>query len=426
MTHRLFSYLTLTALALTFFACQEDSTFAPDATAAAQVSTVEELDATFAAEDAAALQLDDEVYVSTAAIDAALGELTGLQKSGHGRGAARATTVYTQTNTVDNEVVVFTAANDGTLTETGRFRTQGDGSNDNLANQGALFLDQRNDLLYAVNAGSDELTVFSVNGDGTLGFLNKVRTQGTRPVSVTAYENIVYVVNAGTDNVEGFRLNRRGRLVSLPNSVRALSSTGTAPAQISFKPNGRALLVTEKATNALTSFAVRPNGRLSRTANVLTAANDTPFGFDFLRGRTLVSEAAGGAAGAGTVSTYRLRNDGTVRLLSGPLQLDQAATCWVSANRRTGYVFATNTADDSVSSLTLGGNDLSLINGGQTTLADFTPHDAGQNRAGTYLYVVTIGSDEVISYRIGTGGSLTQIDTDGNLGDFSSGIQVRR
>ncbi|OAV46218.1 beta-propeller fold lactonase family protein [Lewinella sp. 4G2] len=426
MTLRFSTYFSLLLAGLVLVGCQEEQLVTPSETIddSASFDLVDD----FAAEDAEMLKLDADEYVSSAELAAMVEEQfaakgDALQKNTTNR---RGTTVYTLTNSVvDNEVIVFDAADDGTLTESGRFRTQGQGSDDNLANQGALFLDNRSNLLYAINAGSNELTVFGVNRNGSLGFLDKIATQGERPVSVTAYENVIYVVNAGTDNVEGFRLNRNGRLRQMNNSVRPLSSTGTAPAQISFKPNGQALLVTEKATNQLTSYRVNRAGRLSRPS-FLTAANNTPFGFDFLSGRTIVSEAAGGNDGLGTASVYRLRNDGTVRLLSGPTELGETATCWISANRRTGNVFATNTASSNISSLALAGNDLAITNGGQTTPAPTIVHDAGQNREGTYLYAVTIGSDEVLSYRIGDNGSLVQIDTDPTLADFASGIVVRR
>ena len=420
MNLRFSTYLTLLLAAFVFLGCQDDQDQLVPTTIATDATTFE-VNEDFEGEDADLLELDAEVYVSPAELGTELKVDIEADKWG-----SRATTVYTQTNDpAGNEVVFYTAADDGTLTETARYATGGTGSGDNLANQAALFLDNYYSLLYAVNAGSSELSVFYVYRDGSLHLLDKVATQGTRPVSVTAYGNIVYVVNAGTDDVEGFRLRRNGTLRSLPNSVRPLSASGTAPAQISFKPNGRALMVTEKATNTITSFAVRRNGRLSNP-NTTVSAGATPFGFDFLRGRTIVSEAAGGDENAATVSVYRLRNNGTVRLLNGPVAVNQTATCWVSTNRRTGNVLVTNTASSNISSLALAGNGLTFTNGGEVTPAVMTPHDIGQNRAGTYAYVVTIGSDEVLSYRVGANGALTQIDADGGIGDFSSGIVVRR
>ena len=63
-------------------------------------------------------------------------------------------------------------------------------------------------------------------------------------------------------------------------------------------------MVTEKATNKLTSYRVREGGQIG--APLVTASNGvTPFGFTFdRRGTLLVSEAFGGAAGASAVSSH--------------------------------------------------------------------------------------------------------------------------
>ena len=419
MTTRIQPLFTLGLVGLLLAGCQEDVPLTP--TEIATDAPESALDADFDAEDQDVLQLDADIYVSAEEI-AAIGEKFNPTGKSQRR---RATTVYTQSNTAENNVVIaYAAAADGTLTEMDRFATGGAGTDENLANQGAVSLNPLTRLLYAVNAGSNELSVFYVNLDGSLTLLDKVATQGERPISVSSYQNVAYVVNAGSDNVEGFYFARSGRLLPLPESVRPLSGAGTNPAQISFTPNGRAMLVTEKATNTLTSYSVQRNGRLSNPL-FTGSAGATPFGFDFFRGAVVVSEANMGEAGQGSVSVYRLSNNGRIRLLDGTNELNETATCWISANRRTGNIFATNTNSNTISSLRLERRrSLVITNGGDVTPAEFTVHDAGQNRLGTFLYVLTIGSDQVISYRIGDNGSLEQIDSDATEADFASGIAV--
>ena len=76
--------------------------------------------------------------------------------------------VFVMTNAVDkNEVIAYRRATDGTLQETGRFATGGRGSggnNDPLESQGSLTLSQDHTLLFAVNAASGSVSVFSVHG----------------------------------------------------------------------------------------------------------------------------------------------------------------------------------------------------------------------------------------------------------------------
>ena len=75
--------------------------------------------------------------------------------------------VFVQTNGVAGNTIV---AYDGALHQTGTYPTGGEGgieagaAADPLASQGSLTLDRAHGLLYAVNAGSDTVTVFGVHG----------------------------------------------------------------------------------------------------------------------------------------------------------------------------------------------------------------------------------------------------------------------
>lgn len=127
--------------------------------------------------------------------------------SGHSHG----TSVFVQSDdTTANGVVAYHRAADGGLTRRGVYGTGGrggvlDGSAvDHLASQGSLAYDRHEGLLYAVNAGSDTLTVFAVDGD-RLERLQIIPTGGDFPVSVTFHDNRVYVLNAlDGGSVQGF------------------------------------------------------------------------------------------------------------------------------------------------------------------------------------------------------------------------------
>src|ERR1700722_18722547 len=78
--------------------------------------------------------------------------------------------VFVMTNAADrNEVISFSRAADGSLQEGHRFATGGRGSggnNDPLESQGSLTVSHDHTLLFAVNAGSGEISVFGVHGSG--------------------------------------------------------------------------------------------------------------------------------------------------------------------------------------------------------------------------------------------------------------------
>src|SRR5271170_2000102 len=175
--------------------------------------------------------------------------------------------VFIMSNSVDrNEVIAFAQAADGTLHESGRFPTGGRGSggnNDPLESQGSLTLSQDHTLLFAVNAGSGEISVFRVHGSD-LSLADKQLSGGSEPNAVAQLGHLVYVLNAGgSSNVVGFRVKEDGRLSQIPHSLSFLSTNTSGAASLAFSPNGQFLVVTERETNDIDVFSVHSNGTLS-------------------------------------------------------------------------------------------------------------------------------------------------------------------
>ena len=116
------------------------------------------------------------------------------------------------------------------------------------------------------------------------------------PVSLTSYKDWLYVLNAGgSGNISGFAVGKNGALSPLAGSTQPVSNggVGAAPAlaQIAFSSDGSTLVVTEKSTNLIDTYAVE-NGVASAPVPH-PAAGLTPFGFAFDRhGHAIVSEAA--------------------------------------------------------------------------------------------------------------------------------------
>ena len=136
--------------------------------------------------------------------------------------------VFVQTNDLaHNTIVAYTRESDGHLTRVGEFATGGRGGVeqdvplDSLASQDSLTYDAAHRLLFAVNAGSDTVTSFAVDG-AHLSRQQTVPSGGVFPVSVSADHDRLFVLNAGgTGNVTGYRINPAGRLTALPGASRA-------------------------------------------------------------------------------------------------------------------------------------------------------------------------------------------------------------
>jgi DNA-binding beta-propeller fold protein YncE len=277
---------------------------------------------------------------------------------------------------------------------------------DHLSSEGSLAYDRQAGLLYAVNAGSNTISVFRVRGD-RLSRSQVISSGGQFPVSIAAHGDQVFVLNAwGGASVAGF-LQVGGYLIAVPSWTRDLGLgttsstvfTGT-PGQIGFTPGGSQLVVTTK--NAANTVDVFRDGLFGPSAEptVTSLPGTIPFGFTFDRyGHLALTETA-----INTVATFALSADGKLTQL-GSAATGQAATCWITAAPQ-GILYASNAGSGTESTLSTGPA------GGITQLGT-TPTDAGTVDAavssdGQYLYVQAGGPGDVDAYRIGPGGVLTQ------------------
>lgn len=327
--------------------------------------------------------------------------------------------VYTQSNDMSsNEIVAYSRNAKGLLSESGRYATGGQGTGSGLGSQGAVALSSDHQRLFAVNAGSNELSVFGVQPGG-LDLLDSVQSGGEQPVSVTVHGNLVYVVHAGgSGNITGFTLSNDGNLTSLSGSTQNLSNDGDGaapgPAQISFTPNGGHLVVTEKASNLIGVYPILDEGKAGSPA--FTASNgQTPFGFSFSKKNVLlVSEAFGGGEGLSATSSYAIGGDGSLELISGSVLSDQSAACWAVTTQNGKYTYISNTQSGTVTGYSVGNNgaiELLDANGitGSTGGQDTIPIDMALSNNSRYLYVLNAGSDDIVSYRVQSDGSLTTL-----------------
>jgi 6-phosphogluconolactonase len=347
--------------------------------------------------------------------------------------------VYVLTNQVENSVAVFHRGAQGTLTPAVEFPTGGAGdpvpqggsgpAPDPLASQGALILGRGNQLLFAVNAGSNQISVLRVGRAG-LTLVDVVDSGGIRPISLALHENLLYVLNeGGTPNITGFTVGDDGTLTPLAGSTQPLIGGAAAdPAQIGFSSDGTLVVVTEKAGNRLDTYTIDENGLPS--APIDNPSNGmTPFGFASNNAGTLiVSEAFGGAPNQSTLSSYGASEDGTLNVISGSVPDFQTAACWVVTTNNGKFAFASNTASGSVSSYRVSGEDgtLALVNSvAGDTGADSAPIDMAMNNSSRFLYVLAGGSQSVASFRVEKNGNLTLIDSDGELPLGAQGIAAK-
>ena len=319
--------------------------------------------------------------------------------------------VFTSSNdSAGNELLVYARAPEGGLTLVDHASTGGTGTGAGLGSQGAVALSRDGSFVFVVNAGSHTVSTFGLHGS-TLTPMSTVDAGGLQPISVAEHDGLVYVLDAGGDgNVAGFR-NSHGVLTPVAGSVRGLSGPAPAPAQVGFTEDGDAIVVSEKATNRLTSYRVKDDGSLRRAAIVTPTPGMTPFGFAFnRRNRLIVSEAFGGAPGASTVSSFRFDNTApaTPIVVSAAVPDTQTAACWVAVTPDGHHAYVTNTGSSSVSSYHVqpdGTITLMQAAAGDTGPGS-APIDVAASPDGGHLYVLNAKTATLSSFKVKDDGTL--------------------
>jgi 6-phosphogluconolactonase len=266
--------------------------------------------------------------------------------------------VYVNDNTAGtNTIGAFDRHADGTLTpEAGSpFAAGGGGTGAGLASQGALQISPDGRFLIAADAGSNQISVLRIRGNGSLKLVHDgvVSSGGVLPVSVAIHGDLVYVANSGTggSNYTGFRLGRNGRLKPIAGSAVALPD-GSQPGDVLFNGDGTKLAGTRVGTSQIDSFTVGSGGLLTAApGSPFPAQGLGPFGSEFRPtspGQLFVSNAHN--TGTGTVSAFADSADGTLTSIgSSPFADNQTAPCWVEISHDGQFLFTVNTGSGTIS-----------------------------------------------------------------------------
>ena len=333
--------------------------------------------------------------------------------------------VFAKTNSVEgNQIIAYFRAPNGSLIEGNHFATGGRGSGgttDPLGSQGSLILSQDHSLLFAVNPGTGDISVFRVNG-ANLQLIQVVSSGGSAPVAIAQHGNLVYVINfAGNSNVVGFHLDEDGHLAMIPNSIRFLSATNTGASSLAFSPDGRFLLVTEKVTNNIDVFSVNSDGSLSQpafTPDPIPGVFDVVFSND---GAALILQTGGSrTTNASTVSSYLVQDGGTLVPVTGSVPTLGTFACWIALTPDGQFAFASNTLTSSISGFAIGGSGTVTALPG-TVVASLptgaTNLDIAVSDDAKFVYTMNTGAGTIGIFALQPNGSLKTIG-------FASGLSA--
>ena len=332
--------------------------------------------------------------------------------------------VFIMSNSVDrNEVIAFAQAADGTLHESGRFPTGGRGSggnNDPLESQGSLTLSQDHPLLFALNAGSGQISVFDVHGSH-LELSDKVQSEGSEPNAIAQRGNLVYVLNTGgSSNVAGFVLEG-DHLHYIKNSLAFLSTNTSGAASIAFSPDGNFLAVTERLTNDIDVFKVQTDGTLSPIV-INPSAGPGAFSVSFApNGVALVSETGPvNVSNGSAISSYAILANGTLSAISTSVPTLGGANCWNVVTPDGRFVYVSNAGSSTISGFAISSTGaLSALPGtvvGENP-AGATNLDLAVSADGRFLFTLNSMDGTIGTFAIQKDGTLKNL---GPANGFSS------
>ena len=334
--------------------------------------------------------------------------------------------VFTATNGANgNAVVAFARGDDGSLIFAGTFNTGGKGiggTTDPLASQYSLLLDGEDDrLLFVVNAGSNNVSTFRVNG-ASLTLVGTTGSGGTLPTSLAIAKHTLYVLNAGSNTVRGFDVGPNGDLTANTAASAALSTGASGAAAIRASRDGKFLVVTEKGSRTIDVFAIGGQGQLGSAVQT-ASAGIAPFGFDFVKESQIAVSEAGSAA----ASLYAVAKSGALAVESPSVSTNgQAAPCWLIATTNGRFAYTANAGSGTISGYSVDAQGMfrllmpTGISG--STGAGSTPLDLDLSRGDRYLYVLESGAGRIGAFAVGEQGSLTALAGIGGLTP-QSGLQ---
>lgn len=345
--------------------------------------------------------------------------------------------VFAMTNSsTGNRIVRYRRAPDGRLTRQGSVSTHGVGIGVDLDTQGPLRLSDDRRFLYAVNAGSDTVTVFSVQGT-TLTFVKTVYA-GDEPTSLTVHGNLVYVLDGSvaSNSIRGFTAGTDGSLTPINGSIQPLSSPIAVPGDIEFSPDGSLILVTEKTTAltldppiALDAFKIDGNG-VAGPAMRDASAGVRPFSLAFrTNDQVLVAESYDATPGRAAVSSYGVGPNGSLNVKSRSVPNHQTDTCWIIVTHDGRFAYTANFGAGTISQYRIANDGTVSLAQGQAAFLgqNSQPVDLGQTADSRYVYLLLRGTGAVAAFRVGDSGALSSLGiVKGGLpvADGASGLAV--
>ncbi|KAI0342855.1 hypothetical protein BDW22DRAFT_1329877 [Trametopsis cervina] len=356
-----------------------------------------------------------------------------------------------------NFIVAAELHNDGSLRFDKAVSTRGLGQHgitdpngpDPLFSQGAVKASATGKVLAAVNAGSNTVSLFSIDPKNPINIKligQPVSSEGEFPLSLAFNKDgsRACVLNGGAvNNVNCYKVDSKLGLVAIPQTLRALNINQTTPAtgpggsasHLIFSEDNTKLIASVKGTppNAAGFFAVwdvASDGTLSKNFAKVDPPKGglLPFGMAVIPGmNALVSTDAGLGFETIDLSSAKANSNSTSNKDVATEVKDQKAVCWVAHSGKTGNFYMTDIGTSKVTEVSIDSNLKATIvkQYQQTENSATTDDEVATLNNKDFLYVLQPNATSVAVLRLDAPGNASNVGNF-NLGDAakSSGLTV--
>jgi DNA-binding beta-propeller fold protein YncE len=310
-----------------------------------------------------------------------------LDAGAPGAAASAVATVFIESNDPvpgENAVLALRRGGDGSLVQTGTFRTHGTGQlnipkvvgPDDSSQEVVATPDGR--FLFAVNQGSNTIAAFRILRDGDLRFIDTFDSGGVQPDSLGIAGGKLYVSNRGdataagsggvpaanpgtvAPDLTGLTIGADGRLAPIPGSTVTLP-VGTVPSQNLIAPDGRFLFSdifgvnTAPQSNTLAPFDIQGDGslRLAPGGNVAAIPPGATGAAPALLGAAANPKLPivyAGLTGLAEVAVFTYDATGRLTFVGATAPNNQggSAPCWAAVSPDGKFLYTGDTGSDSV------------------------------------------------------------------------------
>jgi len=308
---------------------------------------------------------------------------------------------------------------------------------DALFSQGAIKTSPNGEFLVAVNAGSNTVSMFSIDkkNPSTLKLVGgPTSSEGEFPVSVAVNpgNNMVCVLNGGKiNNVQCFSVDKKKGLKALDGTRRSLKLKGltTSPkgpaktvSHIIFNQKGDGLLASVKGDGGkepgfIAAWDVKDN-KLSEKFKKITVPDggNLPFGMAIIpdKNAVLATDAATGFEvldlSAVTSNAAKFNGKSNVVKIDG-----QKAVCWVARSKKTSNFYVSDIGTSKITEVSVDGDSLkgkvvkTVDLKGDSSLLDIDI--ASFNNGKDFIYVLAAGATAVDVMEINGAGDFKSVQT---------------